>query len=77
VATGEYWLGTRAKDLGLIDELRTSDDYLLDKAKGANVFRVTWRGANAWRERLSRGAAQLAERVVLRLWSRAEQLTLR
>jgi len=77
VATGEYWLGTRAKDLGLIDELRTSDDYLLDKAKSANVFRVTYRGTNAWRERLSRGAAQLAERVVLRLWSRAEQLTLR
>jgi serine protease SohB len=76
-ATGEYWLGTRAKELGLVDELRTSDDYLLEKARGANVFGVTYLGTSAWRARLFRGAAQLAERVLLRLWSRAEQLTLR
>ena len=29
VATGEYWLGTRAQQLGLVDELMTSDDYLM------------------------------------------------
>jgi len=30
VATGEHWYGTRALELGLVDELRTSDDLLLD-----------------------------------------------
>jgi serine protease SohB len=29
VATGEYWYGERAKKLGLIDKIQTSDDYLL------------------------------------------------
>jgi len=29
VSTGEYWLGTKAKELGLVDELMTSDDYLM------------------------------------------------
>jgi serine protease SohB len=29
VATGEYWYGERAKNLGLIDHIQTSDDYLL------------------------------------------------
>jgi serine protease SohB len=30
VATGEYWYGERAKTLGLIDSIQTSDEYLLD-----------------------------------------------
>ncbi len=28
VATGEYWFGTRAKELNLVDEIKTSDDFL-------------------------------------------------
>lgn len=76
VATGEYWLGTRAKELGLVDALHTSDDYLLGRAKDANVFRVQFHPANAWRERLMGGAAELAERVMLRLISRVQQLRL-
>ncbi|MFO0550098.1 MAG: protease SohB [Polyangiaceae bacterium] len=40
VATGEHWYGTRAKELGLVDELATSDDYLMERAKTARVFEV-------------------------------------
>ena len=29
VATGEYWYGTRAKELGLVDDIMVSDDYIL------------------------------------------------
>jgi serine protease SohB len=29
IATGEYWFGTRAAELKLVDELLTSDDFLL------------------------------------------------
>ena len=29
VATGEYWPGIKAKTLGLVDEITTSDDYIL------------------------------------------------
>lgn len=76
VATGEYWLGTRAKELGLVDALHTSDDYLLGRAKDSNIFRVQFHPANAWRERVMGGAAELAERVVLRLISRLQQLRL-
>ncbi|MBX3018501.1 MAG: protease SohB [Bdellovibrionaceae bacterium] len=31
VATGEYWYGERALQLGLIDAIKTSDDYLFEK----------------------------------------------
>lgn len=46
VATGEYWYGTRALELGLVDEIGSSDDYLMRaiSADGAQVFGVTYKG---------------------------------
>jgi serine protease SohB len=38
VATGEYWLGHDAKALGLVDQLGTSDDYLLGKIDTWNLL---------------------------------------
>ena len=43
VATGEYWQGLRAKALGLIDEIGTSDDWLLTRSKEADLIRVQWK----------------------------------
>jgi serine protease SohB len=40
VATGEFWYGTRALELNLVDELSTSDDYLLAARKRADLFEV-------------------------------------
>ncbi len=42
VATGEHWLGSRALELGLVDELRTSDDYLLASSEYADIYEVTY-----------------------------------
>lgn len=44
VATGEYWYGSRAVELGLVDELRTSDDYLLEASREAGLFEVRYTG---------------------------------
>ncbi len=41
MATGEHWYGTQALDLKLVDELRTSDDYLLEASQTAELFEVT------------------------------------
>jgi serine protease SohB len=76
VATGEYWLGTRAKELKLVDALSTSDDYLVSKAKDANVYRVHFHGLNPWRERLTGAAGEVLERLVLRLFQRAQETRL-
>ena len=43
VGTGEAWYGTRALDLALVDELRTSDDYLLSARERADLFGVRHR----------------------------------
>ncbi len=40
VATGEHWYGQKALELKLVDELMTSDDYLLEKSKVADLFEI-------------------------------------
>ncbi len=44
VATGEHWYGTRALELGLIDELGSSDDYLMHAADNAAIYGITYKG---------------------------------
>ncbi len=41
-ATGEYWYGSRALELKLVDELKTSDDYLMAETKSADLFEVSF-----------------------------------
>jgi serine protease SohB len=42
VATGEHWPGQRALHLKLVDDIQTSDDYLLDQSKKANLYEVSY-----------------------------------
>ncbi|NIR30629.1 MAG: protease SohB [Gammaproteobacteria bacterium] len=42
VSTGEHWYGKRALDLKLIDQLTTSDDYLLAASREANLYEVRY-----------------------------------
>jgi len=57
VATGEHWLARRGLELGLVDQLRTSDEYLVDRAREANLYQVSFERARSLRERLGRAAA--------------------
>jgi serine protease SohB len=57
VATGEHWLARRGLQLGLVDQLGTSDEYLVGRAREANVYQVSFERAQTWRERLGRAAA--------------------
>jgi serine protease SohB len=53
VATGEHWYGTRALELKLVDELITSDDYLLAASQRAELFEVTYVGKRSVTERVA------------------------
>jgi serine protease SohB len=41
-ATGEIWFGTRALECGLVDELATSDAYLVSRCDTAEVYEVKY-----------------------------------
>lgn len=43
VATGEHWLAKQAIDFKLVDELKTSDDYLFAQSKEANIFEIVFK----------------------------------
>lgn len=52
VATGEHWYGIQAKELGLIDEIKTSDDFVVERAKQGDVFKVKYEIKKPLSERL-------------------------
>ena len=53
VATGEHWYGLRAKNLGLIDEIATSDDYIKAKCETADVYLVEVERKESMKEKLA------------------------
>lgn len=71
IATGEYWLASKALELGLVDELQTSDDYLYAKQEdGHEVVEVrTESGKNRVDRWLDRGAAWVQEWSARRGWA--------
>ena len=60
VATGEYWLGERARELGLVDRIGTSDDHLLGLRDEAELLRLRYRRPAGWARRLRGVASRLA-----------------
>lgn len=42
VATGEVWSGTQALARGLVDAIDTSDEWLLEKCRNADVYEIGW-----------------------------------
>ena len=63
VATGEYWYGRRAKELGLVDELGSSDDYLMRKADAAQIYAITYKGREGLAQKLQAAFASVAASI--------------
>jgi len=42
IATGEHWPAKRALELKLVDELITSDDYLLEQSKDKDLYEISY-----------------------------------
>jgi serine protease SohB len=74
VSTGEHWLARRGLDLGLVDELRTSDEFLVARAAVANVYQVSLERARTLRERLGAAAAKSIDRLLVVLLTRVTSL---
>ncbi|MBD8495833.1 protease SohB [Pseudomonas syringae] len=73
VATGEVWLGMAAVDKQLVDELKTSDEYLSDKARTADVFHLHYAQRKSLQERVGMAAAASADSLAIKWWGRLTQ----
>ena len=73
VATGETWFGQRALDLGLVDELVTSDEYIATACAQSDVFEVRYVEKKPLPERLGIAAQNAADGLLLKWWERGTQ----
>lgn len=70
ISTGEVWYGQQAIDIGLIDEISTSDGYLQRMAKERDLIEVQYKRKQKLAERMGFAAEAAADRLFLRLWKR-------
>ncbi|HDM8201972.1 TPA: protease SohB [Vibrio harveyi] len=73
VATGEHWFGTQAKELGLVDEISTSDDLVVAACKEKTVLAVHYVQKKKLADKLAGVAGKVADSVVLKLAERGQK----
>ena len=70
VATGEHWYGTRAQELGLADELKTSDELLAGLAADRDLYQVTYKIKQPLQKRLMANVDGTIEKIDSAAWRR-------
>lgn len=70
VATGEHWLANKAYQLGLVDKLITSDDYLLEASQKMNLFEVSYRRKLGFIDKFSTAVKLTLEKCMDYWWDK-------
>lgn len=68
VATGEHWFGYQALSLKLVDEIQTSDAYLLSQMPQRDVFQVKYQLRKGIAEKVGMGSANILSVWWQKLW---------
>ena len=69
VATGEIWYGSRALETHLIDDIMTSDEYLLAAHKESELYAIKYTHKKTLPEKLGLAAEAVMERSIYKIWS--------
>lgn len=70
VATGEVWYGSRAQELALIDDVKTSDEYLMHRVSEADVYEIAYKQKRKLHQRLGVAAEESVDRLLVKWWDR-------
>ena len=70
VATGEYWYGPRALEMGLADEIKTSDELLSERAADRNLYSLRYHIKQPLQKRLMANIDSALEKVDATGWRR-------
>lgn len=76
VATGEYWFGEHAINLGLVDKIITSDEYLMGFANSHQIVKIEFKQKKSLSDKLSgilgralkQAGSSLIEEIEARKW---------
>lgn len=63
VATGEVWYGQQAIDKALIDEVNTSDDYLVKQKDEADIYRISFEEKKSLADKLGVAASTTVSHI--------------
>ncbi|GGC72011.1 protease SohB [Marinobacter halophilus] len=69
IATGDIWFGTRALEVNLIDEIKTSDEYLIEACERGDVISVTFQRKRTLPEKLGLATSAALEHTVWKVLS--------
>lgn len=70
VATGEHWFGIKAKELGLVDDILTSDDYLYQASKEFKIVGLKYQTKKGLAEKFSKAASLSVDSIFSKLFQR-------
>jgi serine protease SohB len=72
VANGDVWFGKRALDKKLVDELKTSDEYLMSKLEASDIYEIEFAHKKSLSEKLGIAAEGAVDRLLLSWLSRMQ-----
>lgn len=75
IATGEFWYGETALNLKLVDEIRTSDEYILTKLKEHQVIRLSYAKKPKFSDKISGFFTKILETVLERFLEKNSNAT--
>ncbi len=70
IASGEIWFGSRARELSLVDEISTSDEYICSCFNSAKVFEIKFVRKQKLLQRIGGSVESSITRIAEKLWSR-------
>ncbi|OBU18572.1 protease SohB [Photobacterium aquimaris] len=73
VATGEHWFGQQALELGLVDQISTSDDLITEACKAREVLQVKYVRRKKLIEKLSGASSEAADTLLMKWVARGQR----
>lgn len=70
VATGEVWYGQRALERNLVDDIQTSDEYLMAQRNDCDIYELKFIEKKSLQEKLGMAASHGVDSAVSRIWDR-------
>lgn len=72
IATGETWVGALAKERYMVDEIKTSDECIVDACESADVFEVEYETPKSLQDKFGRAFATMTDTVYRRVFQRTD-----
>ena len=71
IATGETWVGTQAKDRYMVDEIKTSDECVIEACESSEVYEIEFEIKKSLQVRLANLLEESADRLLNRWFGKS------